>query len=184
MWVANPSPECQPPELITPNPHLHDEGVWNTAVALLGQLPGTEDAIQDAKRVASLPMKMGSLGLRSAVRVADAAYWASWADVTQMIGQRNPVVEDMAQVAPPTEQSLSELRGATDRLDSEGVWWRPNCRNLREFEPSAWRHCWQQRMLDLGQFDLGQSGFFRLRPIFGDLGQFDLGQLAQIVDFV
>ncbi len=31
------------------------------------------------------------------------------------------------------------------------------------------------RMLDLGQFDLGQSWFIRLRPM-ADLGQFDLGQ--------
>ena len=30
-------------------------------------------------------------------------------------------------------------------------------------------------MLDLGQFDLGQSGFIRLRPV-PDLGQFELGQ--------
>ena len=30
-------------------------------------------------------------------------------------------------------------------------------------------------MLDLGQFDLGQSGFIRLRPL-PDLGQFELGQ--------
>ena len=37
-------------------------------------------------------------------------------------------------------------------------------------------------MLDLGQFDLGQSWFFRLGPMV-DSGQFDLGQLAQIVDF-
>ena len=44
------------------------------------------------------------------------------------------------------------------------------------------------RMLDLGQFDLGQSVFIRLRPLpelgqfeLGqfDLGQFDLGQLGQ-----
>ena len=31
------------------------------------------------------------------------------------------------------------------------------------------------RMLDLGQFDLGQSGFIRLGPV-PDLGQFELGQ--------
>ena len=37
------------------------------------------------------------------------------------------------------------------------------------------------RMLDLGQFDLGQSVFLRLRPM-PDLGQFELGQfdLGQI----
>ena len=40
-----------------------------------------------------------------------------------------------------------------------------------------------KRMLDLGQFDLGKSWFFRLRPMV-DLGQFDSSQLAHIVDFV
>ena len=55
----------------------------------VGHLPGTEEAIQDAKRVASLPMRMGGLGLRSAVRGADAAYWASWADAMQMIGKKS-----------------------------------------------------------------------------------------------
>ena len=39
-----------------------------------------------------------------------------------MIGQKKPVVADtvvatMAQEAPQAEQCLSELRGATDRLD-------------------------------------------------------------------
>ena len=41
------------------------------------------------------------------------------------------------------------------------------------------------KTLDLGQFDLGQSVFIRLKPLpeLGqfELGQFDLGQLAQII---
>ena len=70
----------------------HDEGVWNTAVALLGQLPGTAEDIAAARSVASLPMRMGGLGLRSAARGGDAACWASWADALEMISQRNPAV--------------------------------------------------------------------------------------------
>ena len=122
-----------------------------------GQLLGTEDSVQDAKRVASLPMRMGGLGLRSAVRGADTAYLTSWADAIQKIDQRNPVVANMvvattAQEAPPAEQCLSELRGATDRLDREGYWWTPNWRSLREGqrrpepevgEPGEWRRGWQ-----------------------------------------
>ena len=49
----------------------HDEGIWNTAKALMG--------IQDAsdpehQQLASLPMRMGGLGQRSATRCAGAAY--------------------------------------------------------------------------------------------------------------
>ena len=83
MWVANPLAERQPES----EPHIahlppsssaeygrqHDEGVWNTAVALLGQLPGTPQDIAAARSVASLPMRMGGLGLRSAARGGDAA---------------------------------------------------------------------------------------------------------------
>ena len=76
---ANHTLRTLPPSLCAEYGQLDDEGVWNTAVALLGQLPGTEDAVQDAKRVASLPMRMGCLGRRSAVGGTDAAYWASWA---------------------------------------------------------------------------------------------------------
>ena len=82
---------------------------------------------------------------------ADGACLASWADATQMIGQKKPVVADMvvatmAQEAPPAEQCL--LRGATDRLDKFLVETQ-----LAQFEggqpepevgePGEWRHGWQ-----------------------------------------
>ena len=75
---------------------------------------------------ASLPTRMGGLGLRSAVRGAHVACWASWAGAIEMVIQRNPVVVDMvvatmAQETPlPGDQCMSEMRGATDRSDREG----------------------------------------------------------------
>ena len=154
MWVANPPPERQPES----EPHIahppsssaeygrqHDEGVWNTAVALLGQLPGTAEDIAAARSVASLTMRMGWLGLRSAARGGDAAYWASWADALEMVSTRNPVVADkvvavMVQEAPPVEECLAELRSASERLDREGQ--RPP-ETAEVGDPGEWRHGWQ-----------------------------------------
>ena len=47
-----------------------------------------------ARRVASLPMRLGGLGFRSARRMAPAAYWASWADCLSMLSQRLPDVTE------------------------------------------------------------------------------------------
>ena len=135
----------------------HDEGIWDPARALLGEIPGTVEAIQDAQRVASLPLRMGGLGLRSAERCAHAAYWASWADALHMIAQRNPAVaevavESLSNENNPGEESLAELRMATEQLDREGFWWRPSWSELLEGrrpeeptsgEPGDWQRGWQ-----------------------------------------
>ena len=55
--------------------------------------PKSEQELTDAAQVASLPMRMGGLGLRSAQRCAHAAYWASWADALPMIKQRTPAMQ-------------------------------------------------------------------------------------------
>ena len=59
---------------------------------VFGGLPGTEGQHQVAKILAILPMRLGGLGLRSAQRLAQAAYWASWADAFPMISERLPAV--------------------------------------------------------------------------------------------
>ena len=69
--------------------------MWRTALALLGETPGTASEVRDAEQMATLPMRMGGLGLRSAGRCATAAYWASWADALPMINQRNSSIADM-----------------------------------------------------------------------------------------
>ena len=135
----------------------HDEGIWNTARTLLREIPGTVDAVEDARTLSSLPMRMGGLGLRSAERCAHAAYWACWADALHMIAQRNPavaemVVQCMSDDINPGKGSLAELKMATDRLDRQGFWWRPSWSELQEGrrpethtdgEPREWQHGWQ-----------------------------------------
>ena len=101
--------------------------------------------------------RMGGLGLRSAERCAHAAFLASRADALHMIAQRNPavaqvVVESMSNENNPGEESLAELRMATEQLDREGFWWRPSWSELLEGrrpeehtsgEPGEWQRGWQ-----------------------------------------
>ena len=63
----------------------HDAGMQQTMVALLGTLPGDHEQTTMAHNLASLPMRLGRLSLRSARRVAPAAYWASWSDAMPML---------------------------------------------------------------------------------------------------
>ena len=67
---------------------LHDAGMLRAMKSLLGGLPGEPQEKEDACRLATLPMRMGGLGLRSATRMAPAAYWASWADALHMVQAR------------------------------------------------------------------------------------------------
>ena len=75
---ANHTLRTLPPALSLEYSRLHGEGIWGSALVLIGQLLGTEGDVEHAKQVASLPMRMGGLGLRSATRGAVAAYWVSW----------------------------------------------------------------------------------------------------------
>ena len=76
--------------------------------------------------LATLPMRMGGLGLRSASRCARAAYWASWSDTLHMIHQRTPemaelVVEAVCQEERPGASCLGQLQDAAAQLE-RGRW--------------------------------------------------------------
>ena len=134
----------------------HDTGMIETMCSLLGGLTGDEEQKQMAQRIATLPMRLGGLGLRSAVRMSHSAYWASWADSLQMIVQRLPTVaaQVVANLANDQEAigCLTELEEATSRLDHEGFVSRPEWTELRSgarppqvqsSEPGEWQHGWQ-----------------------------------------
>ena len=120
---ANHTLRTLPPKLSADYAQGHDEGMWNTATTLLGEVPGTAEAVREAECVAKLPMRMGGLGLRSAVRCVDAAYWASWADALHMIHERTPTVADLVVRTMDGGLSdvgcLAELKQATDRLEND-----------------------------------------------------------------
>ena len=59
---------------------VHDVGMLRAMKSLLGGLPGEPQEREDACRFATLPIKMGGLGLGSATWMVPAAIWASLAD--------------------------------------------------------------------------------------------------------
>ena len=78
------------PDVVSSFARAHDAGVWQCLCAVL-MIPDT--SCEEVERLsASLPLALGGLGLRSAVRTSAAAHWASWADTLPMIHQRHPVV--------------------------------------------------------------------------------------------
>ena len=93
--------------------------------ALLGGLPGEQRAKNEAQQIASLPMQMGGLGLRSARRMAHGAYWASWADALEMIHERVPQVAESVIARLHHEDSntgcVGELRVAAAKGFSDGA---------------------------------------------------------------
>ena len=67
----------------------HDAAIWQVFLQLSNITDGHE-----TRDLASLPCRHGGLGLRSAARGAQAAYWSSWADSLPMIRKRHPEVAD------------------------------------------------------------------------------------------
>ena len=73
----------------------HDEGMWATLCALLGKDALATETGSAAARTATLPLRLGGLGLRSAVRTGPAAFWASWADTLPMMANRCPELANL-----------------------------------------------------------------------------------------
>ena len=93
-----------PPSQTTAFAANHDAGIWNCLQQLLDTLPDSA-SVERANIIAQLPQRLGGLGLRSATRTANAAFWASWADTLPMIHARHPLVAD---------QMATELRNGPD----------------------------------------------------------------------
>ena len=99
----------------------HDEGMFQTMMALLGALPGNQEQIATARGNTTLPMRPGGLGLRSAARTGPGAFGASWAQALPMLHDRLPTAteETLAQlfVGKPSREEL-KARGKTPPLPS------------------------------------------------------------------
>ena len=115
---TNHTIRTKPPSCCAAYCSAHDEGIWNTAKVLLDVHPEGE-----TQQLATLPMRMGGLGLRSAVRCSPAAFWVSWADALQMISERTPdVANDVVRKLSneePQDGCLGELRAAANAQQSE-----------------------------------------------------------------
>ena len=112
-----------------------DRGMMQAMERLLGGFTGGGDQQVRARQIASLPMRLGGLGMRSAGRMSQAAYWASWADALNMIHQRLPQLAEQFVTAlsgvPLGEGCLGELQNAATSLDHQGFVNRPTWTELR-----------------------------------------------------
>ena len=96
----------------------HDAAVWKCLCGLL-DIRGTEE-MRDR---ASLSLSSGGLGLRSATRGRDCAFWASWADALPTIRKRHPAVADQICVALQRGDvglHLVEAAQCRERLNTSG----------------------------------------------------------------
>ena len=92
---ANHGLRTMPPSCTAEHARAHDQGMQQTVETLLDQTPGIDAERALARELATLPMRMGGLGLRSATRCAESAFWASWTDTLPMTSERTPPVVDM-----------------------------------------------------------------------------------------
>ena len=73
---ANHTVRILPPSLSQAYAKKHDAALWQTFCKVFGAGALSQDDL--ARKVSTLPGRLGGLGLRSAERTAPAAYWASW----------------------------------------------------------------------------------------------------------
>lgn len=106
--------------------------------------------------VASLPLHLGGLGLRSSCRLAGAIHWAAWADIFAVLSQRFPTLATKIQQAleeGSAAPSLQVVRQQTDGLRALGFecpsWTalrngvRPALPEEDEEDPTHFKHGWQ-----------------------------------------
>ena len=94
---------------------------------------------QSTFNLASLPCRLGGVGLRNAARGAQAAYWSSWADSLHMIRKRHfiTVALDRGGGGPHTEVA-AHSREALVKLGFDVPEWGDLARGLRpDFHPAA-----------------------------------------------
>ena len=110
---------------------------------------------QTTQALAELPLRLGGLGLRSAVRNSLAAYWASWADALPVLQRRCPrqtalLAADLA--GQTTADCLVAAQTAAAALQGAGMASLPTWQQLRAgerppqtvlSEPGEWPHGWQ-----------------------------------------
>ena len=110
--------------------------------------------VQKRLEIATLPVRSGGLELRSAVRIAPAAFWASWADALPMLQTRCPTLAAWL-VADLSDRGsavpiVREFQVARDMLTSEGFQRLPPWTELQAGarpdsvtaapEPGEWAH--------------------------------------------
>ena len=133
----------------------HDENMWRGRCRIL-EVPAIARS-RIAKEVSSLPLSLGGLGLRSAIRTRVSAYWASWADTLPMVQNEHPHIADVmvyhleGVTQSPCLAAASSAAAELDELDDwEMPQWsalaaglRPLPREPEHHEPGSSRQGWQ-----------------------------------------
>ena len=108
-------------------------GIWRCLCRILGI--GEGECQDSARSAATLPLALGGLGLRSALRTRSSAFLASWADCLTMDFKRYPdlvadFVDQLEEV--PEAEHLRCAALAARRLDGVQGFEIPSCRALME----------------------------------------------------
>ena len=143
------------PELVETFAAGHNAGLWECFKRILKL---DFDVDSTVKYISSLQLAMGGLGLRSASRTSESAYWASWADSLPMISERHPTVAgsfarrlERGEDLTPTMASAVLARHHLSGVEGfEPPSWealvqgaRPPEREPEDFEPGGTRYGWQ-----------------------------------------
>ena len=95
-----------------------------------------------ASEVVQLPFREGGLGLRSAARLAPAAYWASWADCLSQVHARAPHV--CAQLLEELEGPPSRAQCVREAQDAATLLARRHgSASVVQIPCHQWTHGWQ-----------------------------------------
>ena len=144
-----------PPSATTRYATAHDTAIAGALAALFGESNGLPAAAQE---LAFLPTRLGGLGLCSATRTKEAAYWAAWADLLPVIHARAPAlaqdfVTQLENGPAAVAACLQQADQAGRHLDLHGWAHRPPWTSLigdaapppplADREPAWWRHGWQ-----------------------------------------
>ena len=140
------------PDLIRSFAEHHDASVSQCMVQLM-----SVDLLELSPTLASLPFRLGGVGVAHAVRGREAAHWASWADCIKMVKQRHPHIAatmmrslvDHDPVAPCFREvrscQRSLMEAGFDIPEWESLTESPPPRQEGEIEPSQPKRGWQHK---------------------------------------
>ena len=146
------------PEMVRGFAEGHNAGLWTCLCNILNVVVD-----EDRQDVATMPLSLGGLGLRDAVRTSPPAFWASRANCIAMVRARHPDVAALILRAmrdpagPPTLVSVQAVAHQLVCVEGfEPLSWealangqRPPRLEPEEFEPGGCRHCWQHEAASL-----------------------------------
>ena len=158
------------PNLVDNFAQSHDQGLWQCLCTIM-DVPADGDPVTRA--TANLPFSLGGLGLRSAQRTREAAYWASLSDTLPMIHARHPVVANLLVRHLDGDSWSPSLRAASQaateldlRQGFEVPSWsdvagglRPPDRDPEDHEPGGSRKGWQHEASGRVEQDFRESLF-------------------------